>query len=156
MDESSRADAEAKGHDTALNPDEQRNHLAQKRTELAEERTDRASHRTDLAEDRTDQAAERTFTAWLRTGITAEITGLAIAKLLGEFGPAGLILASSAIFIVVGAGAYVSGLVSFRRRQSILEGSGMEASVPWFWLMHGLVLLLLVTAIAAFVLVFVE
>lgn len=99
---------------------QERNHLAQSRTELAERRTERAAGRTALA-------AERTFSAWLRTGITAEVTGLGIAKLLGNVDPPGLVLATGALFVVVALIAYLFALWGYRRRQgkvALVTGAG--------------------------------
>lgn len=45
-----------------------------------------ARERTDLARQRNLLANERTFSAWLRTGLSAMVAGLGIARLLGSGG----------------------------------------------------------------------
>lgn len=46
-----------------------------------------AKNRTQLAMIRTVLANERSFSAWIRTGISSELIGLAVAKLLFDFQP---------------------------------------------------------------------
>lgn len=128
---------------------QERNHLAAERTELAARRTDRAIGRTSLA-------AERTFSAWLRTGITAEVTGLGIARFLGELGPRGLVLATSVLFVLAAMGAYLTALLGYRQRQTRLKDSEMQAPRRSYWFTQILVLLLLLSAVAASVLVFLQ
>lgn len=128
---------------------EERNHLAQERTALAARRTDRAIGRTSLA-------AERTFSAWLRTGITAEVTGLGIARFLGELGPRTLVLATSVLFVLAAIGAYLTALLGYRQRQQRLKDTDMHAPRRSYWFTQILVLVLLLSAAGAFVLVFVQ
>lgn len=45
-----------------------------------------ARERTDLARQRNLLANERTFSAWLRTGLSAMVAGLGIARLLRSGG----------------------------------------------------------------------
>lgn len=126
---------------------EERNHLAEERTELAARRTDRAVGRTSLA-------AERTFGAWLRTGITAQVTGLGIARFLGQLGPPGLVLGISVLFILVAGGAYLLALWGYRQRQQRLKATDMQASPSSLWLTQALVVLLLLSAVATLILLF--
>jgi len=130
----------------------------QKRTRtdvrLARARTNLAEERTDWALERSGQAAERTYSAWVRTGLAAEASGLGIAKLLGSLGIPALTLVIGAMFIVVGAGAYVFAFWSYYRRAQELKPAGVDMpSAGW---MGAIVALLLASSVVAFVLLFVN
>ena len=121
---------------------------------LARARTSLAEERTDWALKRSGQAAERTYSAWVRTGLAAEASGLGIAKLLGSLGVPTLTLAIGALFIIVGAGAYVFAFWSYYRRARELKPAGVDMpSAGW---MGGIVALLLASSVIAFVLLFVN
>jgi putative membrane protein len=57
-------------------------------------------------------AIERTFSAWLRTGLAAELGGLAISRLLI---PGWLPRIIGTIFILVGMAIYIIALLSYRK-----------------------------------------
>ena len=145
----------------AKNLAQERNGLAEHRTELAEERTEQAEDRTHLAELRTERAGsrtalalERTISAWVRTGITAEITGLGLAKLLGRLGMPLLTLSSGVLFILVAMGAYAFALATWRHsHDEIARNHGSRLATHW--LIQAMLLLLLLTAILAFILLFI-
>lgn len=52
--------------------------------ESKETQVDLARKRTELAIQRNVMAIERTYSAWLRTGVSAVLAGLAIVKFIGE------------------------------------------------------------------------
>lgn len=69
---------------------------------LAEERTDLAEDRTDWAEDRTLMANERTFAGWMRTGLACAGIGLGFHALFGKLEPAWLPKSIATLFILIG------------------------------------------------------
>lgn len=107
---------------------------------LAEERTDWALERTVLAQ-------ERTFSAWLRTGVTAIAAGLGIARLLADLKPSWLVQGIGSVCIVLGALTVVASVFSYRRSQRLLHKAhahGLSA-----WTVGGNSLLLLLAAVLA-------
>jgi putative membrane protein len=97
-------------------------------------------------------ASERTFSAWVRTGITAEVTGLAIAKLLAELAQQWLTLLTAILFVLVAVGAYAYALWGYRQRRKYLEEAGIEGSSFALWTAQSMILLVLLSAIFALIL----
>ena len=60
--------------------------------------------RNTLALDRTVLANERTYQAWLRTGLTALVSGLGVAKFLKDMMPLWMLVAVAMILILLGDG----------------------------------------------------
>ena len=75
---------------------------------LADKRTDFAERRTDWAEDRTIMANERTFAGWMRTGLAAVGIGLGFNALFGKLEPAWLPKALASGFVVVAIAIFVA------------------------------------------------
>ncbi len=78
-----------------------------------------------LAYERTHLANERTFAAWIRTGLSVAVVGIAINEFLpGAAGPSALSLTLGACFVVVGIGLMAFGAWRFVRTQRQLIESG--------------------------------
>lgn len=75
---------------------------------LADKRTDFAERRTDWAEDRTIMANERTFAGWMRTGLAAVGIGLGFNALFGKLEPVWLPKALATGFILVAIAIFVA------------------------------------------------
>lgn len=93
-----------------------------------------ARDRTRLALLRTVLANERSFSAWVRTGISAELGGLAVAKLLPDFSPEWVPTAVGYLFLAVGLACFIYGIWRYRSRMmrlvSMEEGALKNVS---FW-----------------------
>jgi putative membrane protein len=61
-----------------------------------------AESRTDLAEDRTLLANERTFAGWMRTGLTAIGVGVGFHALFPSLEPVWIAKALATLFILIG------------------------------------------------------
>lgn len=114
---------------------------------LAEERTEGAHQRTILAQ-------ERTFTAWSRTGLASMATGFAIAKLMGEAGPAWLIRLVGALFIVSGGFMLLLGFWDYR--QAIRRLARPHHAGVSLWAAGGITLALLTGGVTVLALLFLE
>lgn len=84
------------------------------RNELAEQRTETAFHRTLLAE-------QRTYSAWVRTGLASAATGFAIAKLMKELEPTWVVQTLSVLFILAGAAMFPLAFRAYRDALSELK-----------------------------------
>lgn len=67
-----------------------------------EDKNGLAEQRTDFAEDRTIQATERTFAGWMRTAFAAIGVGIAFHVVFGDFEPPWLAQAIATLFILLG------------------------------------------------------
>jgi putative membrane protein len=76
-----------------------------------------AEDRTDLAEDRTILANERTFAGWMRTGFAAVAVGLGFQALFAQMEPVWIPKAIATAFMLIGAAIFVA---AERRACSIL------------------------------------
>lgn len=92
--------------------------------------TARPHLRDTLAQKRTLLANQRTFSAWLRTGLSAEVAGIGIAKLLET--PRYNIIATAIgiVFICIGAGAYAIALWNYQRECKELAHEGVHVALP--------------------------
>jgi uncharacterized membrane protein YidH (DUF202 family) len=79
---------------------------------------------------------------------------LSTAKLLGQLGQRWLTLLTALLFILVAVGAYAFALWGYRQRSQYLEEAGLKMPTFALWTTRSLVLLLLLSAIIAFVLLF--
>jgi putative membrane protein len=96
--------------------------------ELSEERSKLALIRTLLAN-------ERSFSAWIRTGISAELGGLGVAKLLTDVSPDWIPRIIGVLFVVLGIGCYAYGLWRYHNRAHLLsDDPGRDLGVWGFWL----------------------
>lgn len=76
--------------------------LARRDGMASDDRDSLAESRTDWAEDRTIMANERTFAGWTRTGMAAVGIGIAFHALFQQLEPAWLPKVLATCFIVVG------------------------------------------------------
>jgi putative membrane protein len=111
-----------------------------------------ARERTDLAQQRNLLANERTFSAWLRTGLSAVVAGLGIARLLDYSGMLWIARAIGAILILTGGGIYAIAL--WRYCQDCRHPAREGVRTTPIWLMTILVAALLLSALLAFVWLF--
>ena len=77
-----------------------------------------AESRTNLAEDRTVLANERTFAGWMRTGLTAIGIGLGFHALFGKIEPPWVPKAIATAFLLVGIFVFV---VAARRACAVMD-----------------------------------
>ena len=71
--------------------------------------------RTSLAVERNALANQRTFSAWLRTGLSSVLAGLAIVKFIGDeeiF--KGYVILIGLIFVAIGIGIYILAYMTYR------------------------------------------
>lgn len=118
-----------------------------RKQQLAEERTETAYRRTFLAE-------ERTYSAWVRTGLAAIATGFAIAKLMSEAGPSGLIRILGAAFITTGGVMFGLGFWAYWRELQRVPAEG-PAGVP-IWVLGSLSGVLVLGSAIALALIFID
>lgn len=115
---------------------------------------DLAMDRTQLATIRTVLANERTYNAWVRTGISAALGGLAVAQLLGDVSPAWVPKVIGVLFLLVGTGAFVYGVWRFQSRMTrLVTTENKLVKVYGFWFVN---FLLLVSVILVGVMLFIE
>lgn len=93
---------------------------------LAEDRTDWAEDRTDWAEDRTILANERTFAGWMRTGMAAIGVALGLKAVFGDFEPTWLAKAGATLFIVVAILIFWAARQSSCRTQNWMNDHAVE------------------------------
>ena len=115
--------------------------------ELARQRTVSAEHRTLLTRD-------LAFSAWVRTGLTAVVAGVAVVQLMQEFSPSWLPRAIGVAFVA--AGGVIEGMAFLHYREERLDlsddESGLVPIIVW-----GLVtLVLLIGAVLALVLLLIR
>lgn len=124
---------------------------AEPRGGLLEEGDPLSGRRTELAVHRTRLAEERTFAAWVRTGLAAIAGGLAIARLLYESQMPPLASVVALALTVVGGGAFLLGWWTYSQGIRALVADG-EPVAPR-WVVNGLSILLLGSALASVVLI---
>ena len=88
-----------------------------------------ARDRTDLARQRNLLANERTFSAWLRTGLSAVVAGLAIARLLGSVDSLLVARSIGVILVLTGGGIYVLAFWRYGQVSRSLEQENMSRTV---------------------------
>jgi putative membrane protein len=111
-----------------------------------------ARDRTDLARQRNLLANERTFSAWLRTGLSAVVAGLGIARLLDPGGLLPIAHSIGVILVLTGGGIYVLAFWRYGQVSRSLEQENMRA-IPTR-LLNILLAALLLSGVLAFVLLF--
>lgn len=105
------------------NPVEEEVDTDKGKNELAEDRTDWAMQRTLLAK-------ERTFSAWARTGTSAMVAGLGIAKFLPSIdSPVARIL--GVVLICTGGIIFVTGFFSYRKALQKLADENIRGTSMW-------------------------
>ncbi|HSV29104.1 MAG TPA: DUF202 domain-containing protein [Candidatus Omnitrophota bacterium] len=75
-----------------------------------------------LADDRTVLANERTYAAWVRTGIAAMVSGLAVERLQADLMPGWAINAISAALVVFSIIAFGVGTLRYHHMSAKLHG----------------------------------
>ncbi len=106
-------------------------------------------NRTNLALDRTILANERTYAAWIRTGISSLIAGLAVEKFLLEAIPLWGIHAISITFIVFSGVAFF--LAAWRYRHFMVRMEDIDIAMVPLLVMRLISLVLIISAAVAFV-----
>lgn len=95
------------------------------------DKQDLAEDRTDWAMERTLLAKERTFSAWARTGISAMIAGVGIAKFLSNIDYPWIARTLGILLILTGGTIYVIGFVSYRKALEKLAEKGIRNTSIW-------------------------
>ena len=81
-----------------------------------------AKKRTDLAVQRNIMANERTYSAWVRTGVSSVLAGLAIVKFIGQRDQTSFYSVFIGIlFILAGIFIFILGYVNFMKNLKELE-----------------------------------
>ncbi|HEY0112111.1 MAG TPA: DUF202 domain-containing protein [Allosphingosinicella sp.] len=75
---------------------------------MTDEKEKLAEQRTDLSEDRTILANERTFAGWMRTGFAAVAVGLGFQALFAQMEPVWIPKAIATSFMVIGGVIFVA------------------------------------------------
>jgi uncharacterized membrane protein YidH (DUF202 family) len=81
-----------------------------------------AEKQTELARKQVVMANERTYNSWIRTGLTAVVGGLFIARFLGEGVKSPLITSIGIIFILSSIGFYLLGYLRYREEIKRIHG----------------------------------
>lgn len=115
----------------------------------------KATSRDSLAQKRTVLANQRTFSAWLRTGLSAEVAGIGIAKLLESPRFNVVATAIGLVFITIGAAAYAIALWNYRRECRSLAREGVCVGLP-VWVLTLLVALFLLSVLLAISVLFMQ
>ena len=74
-----------------------------------------ARERTSMAVERNALANQRTFSAWIRTGLSSILAGLAIVRFIGDeeiF--KGYVILIGLLFVVIGIGIYILAYITYR------------------------------------------
>ncbi len=87
--------------------------------------------RNSLALDRTVLANERTYQAWLRTGLTALVSGLGVAKFLKDVVPLWILLTISTVLILFAAVAFLQ--AAWRYSHTHLRMAHLNIEVMPIW-----------------------
>ncbi len=105
--------------------------------ESGETNQELAKDRTRLAMIRTVLSNERSFGAWIRTGISSELGGLAVAKLLPDFQPDWIPIIIGFLFLFVGATSFIYGAWRYQSRMTRLVSTDNKFfTVYGFWAMN--------------------
>ena len=112
------------------------------------------SPKTDWALERTRLAKERTLAAWLRTGLTIIAAGFAIAKFIQSDEPLWITRSIGILFILLGGATF--GLAFYNYYDLVQKFRKIGQHTPMIWMMGLLTVSLMLGAVAALVLVFIE
>ena len=94
-----------------------------------------ANERTDLAIQRTILANSMTFSAWIRTGLSSVLAGLAIVSFIGDneiFH--GYVLSIGILFVLTGIAVYIMASVSYKKSFDELRKEGERIDTPLVFL----------------------
>ncbi|MGF7117319.1 YidH family protein [Methanobacterium oryzae] len=83
----------------------------------------------DLTRKQVLMANERTFNSWVRSGLTAVVGGLFIARFLGEGVKSPVITAIGIIFILSSMGFYIVGYLRYKEDIERVHGKEAKRSV---------------------------
>jgi putative membrane protein len=119
-----------------------------------EGKSELARDRTDWAMERTLLAKERTFSAWSRTGISAMVAGIGIARFLSSVNSPWVARTLGIILVATGAAIYIVGFISYYKALKKLSEKGIRNSS--IWIIGIITIGLLVSAGLAFLLLFQE
>ncbi|NOX72150.1 MAG: DUF202 domain-containing protein [Alphaproteobacteria bacterium] len=84
-----------------------------------------------LALDRTVLANERTYQAWLRTGLSALVTGLGIARFLKDEMPVWMLLTIATIMISLSAVAFLQAAWRYNHLHVRMAHLDLDATPVW-------------------------
>lgn len=96
----------------------------------------------DLTRKQVLMANERTFNSWIRSGLTAVVGGLFIARFLGEGVKSPIITAIGLIFIVSSMGFYIVGYLRYKEDIERVQGKESKRSVSTRIMMTAIVALI--------------
>lgn len=83
----------------------------------------------DLTRKQVLMANERTFNSWIRSGLTAVVGGLFIARFLGEGAKSPVITAIGLIFLLASMGFYIIGYLRYKEDIERVKGKQSKRSV---------------------------
>jgi putative membrane protein len=121
---------------------------------LAEDRTSWAEDRTEWAQQRTLLAKERTFSAWIRTGLSCMAAGIGITRLLGDIDSYLIASGLGTLLIVTSGIIFVIAFLSYRK--TLIEDKKEGVEETSLWLIGVISLFMVMGAVLALILVFVE
>jgi uncharacterized membrane protein YidH (DUF202 family) len=84
---------------------------------------------TELARKQVVMANERTYNSWIRTGLTAVVGGLFIARFLGEGVKHPLVTIIGIIFILSSIGFYILGYWRYKEDMERIHGKEAKRSI---------------------------
>jgi putative membrane protein len=119
-----------------------------------EDKNELAEDRTQWAIERTLLAKERTFSAWSRTGISAMVAGIGIARFLSSVNSPWVARTLGIVLVATGAAVYIIGFISYYKALKKLSEQGVRSTS--IWLIGIITIGLLVSAGLAFLLLFQE
>lgn len=108
---------------------------------------------TELARKQVVMANERTYNSWMRTGLTAVVGGLFIARFLGEGQKSFLITAIGLVFILSSMGFYTLGYWRFKKDVERIKGKQAKKGVS-NWIIISTTIALMFSAILSLALLY--
>jgi len=84
-----------------------------------------------LAKDRTVLANERTFQAWTRTGLSALVTGMGVAKFLKDTMPLWMILSIATTLIAISILAFLQATWRYNHLHIRMSNLDIDATPSW-------------------------
>ena len=97
---------------------------------MSEDKNELAQNRTDFAEDRTVLAHERSFASWMRTGMAAVGIGIAFNALFDAIEPRWVPRAIASIFLLIAMFVFLSAERRACRMLSNLNAHEVRAAQP--------------------------
>ncbi|MDD1775305.1 MAG: DUF202 domain-containing protein [Methanobacterium sp.] len=98
-------------------------------------------------------ANERTFNSWVRTGLTAVVGGLFVARFIGEGQKSFLVTVIGLVFILSSMGFYAVGYWRFRKDMERIKGKEIKRGVS-HWVILSTSLALIFSAALSLLLIY--